>query len=99
MALGVPSLIVDYAGPGELVQEGLGFKVPLGTREEIIARFAEQLTELTDQPDLLRETGARAYDHVQNHLTWARKAEQVSEIYQWVLGQGDKPAPFAGVKL
>jgi glycosyltransferase involved in cell wall biosynthesis len=99
MALGVPSLIVDYAGPGELVQEGLGFKVPLGTREEIIAQFAEQLTELTDQPDLLRETGARAYDHVQNHLTWARKAEQVFEIYQWVLGQGDKPAPFAGVKL
>jgi glycosyltransferase involved in cell wall biosynthesis len=39
MALGVTPVIVDYAGPGALVQEGLGLKVPCGTRAEIVAGF------------------------------------------------------------
>ncbi len=43
MALGILPLIIDYAGPGELVKEGLGFKVTLGSRVEIVLAFANRL--------------------------------------------------------
>lgn len=94
MALGVPPLIVDYAGPGELVGEGLGFKVPVGSREEITNAFRAKLMELAGQPDLLRSTGAACAAHVENHLTWQQKAQQIAEIYNWAMGQGAKPKPF-----
>jgi glycosyltransferase involved in cell wall biosynthesis len=50
MALGLVPLIVDYAGPGELVGEGLGYKVPIGTRAEIVARFRARLETILEAP-------------------------------------------------
>ncbi|HSG57638.1 MAG TPA: glycosyltransferase family 4 protein [Paracoccaceae bacterium] len=91
MALGVTPVIVDYAGPGELVQPGLGHKVPCGTRAEIVAGFRTVLERLADDPTGLAATGAAAQARVQSHFTWARKAAQVRTVYDWLL-EG-KPAP------
>lgn len=85
MALGIPPLIVDYAGPGELVVEGAGFKVPMGTRSEIIAGFRHELKRLIADPELLKITGDTARDRVGEYFTWDRKAEQILQVYNWVL--------------
>ncbi len=94
MALGVPALIVDYAGPGELVKDGWGFKVPLGTRVQIIQGFEAELTRLAAEPDLVTAAGVQAKNRIAQLLTWERKAAQIEEVYHWVLGRGEKPAPF-----
>lgn len=95
MALGVPPLIVDYAGPGELVVAGTGYKVPIGTRQEIIDRFGAELVNLHRNFKGLRKTGQAAKARVEALFTWQRKAEQVREIYDWVLKQRpDKPSFF-----
>ncbi len=94
MALGVPVLIVDYAGPGELVDEHTGFKVPLGSREDIISDFGLELARLTKAPDEIAQKGQAARAYVQDKLTWAQKAAQLREIYRWVLGEQDKPVFF-----
>jgi glycosyltransferase involved in cell wall biosynthesis len=95
MAIGVAPLVIDYAGPGELVTEGLGVKVPIGTRAEIIAAFRDALIALATDPAELVAMGARGRAHVAAKFTWARKAEQVLEVYAWVLGQRDtKPELF-----
>ncbi|MEQ5869282.1 glycosyltransferase family 4 protein [Sagittula sp. NFXS13] len=91
MALGVPPLIVDYAGPGELVDNTTGIKVPIGSRDQIVADFRRELTRLTEAPDRLAPLAETAFQRVQDAFLWSRKAEQIAEVYRWV-GNG-QPAP------
>ncbi len=96
MALGVVPLIVDYAGPGELVTPEVGFKVPVGSRDEIVAGFEQALDKLAANPAALKPVAEAAKARVESHFTWARKAEQVRGVYDWVLGgqTGETPRPF-----
>lgn len=94
MALGVPPLIVDYAGPGELVDETTGFKVPLGSRSEIVAALHDRLQHLVDQPEALKSTGNRARQYVERSFLWARKAEQLLQAYQFAQGRSPLPHYF-----
>ena len=97
MALGLPPLVVDYAGPGELVRPGLGYTVPIGTREEIVAGFAARLEAIVADPSGLSQMGKAARARVESHFTWDRKAAQIAEVYDWVLGRrADRLDPFAG---
>lgn len=92
MALGVVPMIVDYAGPGELVTPDTGIKIPLGARAEIVKRFRQALEELVGDPAQLGPKSEAARTRVQAHFTWAKKAAQVAEVYNWVLTP-DQPKP------
>ncbi len=95
MALGLVPLIVDYAGPGELVTGDTGFKIPIGSRDGIVQGFRAKLTELADDPAPLAGMGENARRKVEEYFTWDRKAAQVLAVYDWVLGKrADKPDPF-----
>jgi len=98
MAMGLASLIVDYAGPPELLAPGTGWKLPLGDRAAIVAGFRAELSRLADAPDEVAAAGLRAQDVVARAYTWPKKAEQVSQVYQWVLGQrSEKPDPLSAL--
>lgn len=86
MALGVVPVVVDYAGPGELVTEQTGYKVPIGTRDQIVADLRAQLERIANDPSGLSDMAARAYDRAHRHFTWSSKARQVAQVYDWVLG-------------
>lgn len=95
MASGVVPLVVDYAGPGELVSEGLGLKVPLGNRPEIVARFTAVLEEISADPTSLEALAQAAHKHARTHFTWEAKARQVADVYDWVLQRRpDRPCAF-----
>jgi glycosyltransferase involved in cell wall biosynthesis len=94
MALGVPPLIVDYAGPGELVAEGRGYKVPLGARSEIVAGFGAALERLAGDRAGLAATGRAGRDWVLTHATWEAKARQVARVYDAVLAGAPLPEVF-----
>ncbi len=92
MALGLVPLVVDYGGPGEHVSPATGFALPLGTRDEIVARLRGVLEQLARDPSGLRAMGRRARERVARHFTWSAKAGQVLEVYRWVKGlRPDKP--------
>jgi glycosyltransferase involved in cell wall biosynthesis len=95
MALGVPPLIVDYGGPGELVAEGRGHKVPPGTRPEIVAGFAAALDRLSQDRTALAATGQAARGWAMAQATWAAKARQVRAVYDAVLAGAPLPEVFA----
>ena len=94
MALGLAPLVVAYGGPDELVTEDTGFKVPLNSREAIVAGFRSELERLAADPDLVAETGKRARQRVQRLFTWQNKARQVASVYAWVLGKRERPLFF-----
>jgi len=91
MALGVAPLIVDYAGPSELVTERTGFRVPIGPRASVVEGFRDILGRLAERPELAREVGERARSRVARHFTWDAKARQILAVYGWVSGSGGKP--------
>lgn len=94
MALGLVPLVVDYAGPGELVDDRTGLKVPIGSREEIVNGFRRVLEGLAADPASLHPLAEAARRRVEDKLTWAAKADQIAEIYQRVLTGTDLPRFF-----
>ena len=93
MALGVVPLVVDYAGPGELVGPDTGIKVAMGPRAAIVEGFAAELARLAADPGTLAPLADAARARVETTFTWDRKARQVSRVYDWVLAGRPAPAP------
>lgn len=91
MALGVVPLIVDYAGPGELVGSETGLKVPCGTRDQITQAFRIALERLASDATGLPAMAEAARRRVRDHFTWAQKARQVARVYAAVQA-GEPPA-------
>ena len=84
MALGVVPIVVDYAGPGELVTAETGFKVPIGDRSDLVSGFRSVLTRLSTSRIELHERSDKARQHVQQNFVWPAKARRVVEIYAGV---------------
>jgi glycosyltransferase involved in cell wall biosynthesis len=97
MALGVVPIVVDYAGPGELVSPDTGLKIPCGSRADIIAGFRDVLSDLATYPERLKPKAHAARERVQSHFLWSCKARQINDIYEWVTLKDaqEKPAAFA----
>lgn len=95
MMIGLVPVIVDYGGPGDNIPAELGFKLPLTTRDQLIADLRQTLTDIAADPSQLLELRTKGQDWIHHTFTWPRRAEQIAAIYQWVLGQRDsKPDPF-----
>lgn len=87
MALGVPPIVLDHGGPPELVPADAGFILPLKSREQIIADLRQLLTKLAEDPSSLSLMGEAAQAHVERFYTWQAKAQQMLEVYRWLLGE------------
>lgn len=91
MALGVVPVIADYAGPAELVTEESGYVVPMGPRDKLINGFRKQLEEICKHPEDLINKRSAAIERINTYYSWDKKAEQMMNIYSWLLGKGEKP--------
>jgi glycosyltransferase involved in cell wall biosynthesis len=91
MALGLVPAVVDYGGPSELVTPETGFLIPMGSREQIIARFNALMQRLVAQPAQIDVRAALAAQRARLLFSWDVKAAQMLEVFKWVAGQA--PAP------
>jgi glycosyltransferase involved in cell wall biosynthesis len=87
MALGLVPLVVNYGGPGEIVTDATGFRVPIGPRRAIVANVVTILAGLANDQQELSTLAANGLERVQRLYTWEKKALQLCEIYDWVRGQ------------
>lgn len=95
MALGVVPVVVDYAGPGELVAHGSdGLKVPIGDKDAVVAALAAELRAAADDPARLVPLAAAAREKVMRDYTWSAKARQIASIYDAVLSGAPLPRPL-----
>ncbi len=91
MALGLVPIVADYAGPAEHVTDGCGVRVPMGTRDELIGRFRAAIAGLIAQPDRIVEMREAAMHRARTQYSWETKADQIAQVYEWVLGSAPKP--------
>jgi glycosyltransferase involved in cell wall biosynthesis len=91
MAVGVVPVVVDYGGPGELVTAKTGYRVPMGSRSEIVERFREILSDLCDHPEQIDVLSETARLRARQHFTWEAKARSVVNIYHWSLDPAVDP--------
>jgi glycosyltransferase involved in cell wall biosynthesis len=85
MALGVVPIVVDYAGPGELVSQDVGIKVPLGSREEITHALRAVLRRLIDDRKELEGMSLNGIRKIREEFTWEAKARQIRNLYEQAL--------------
>jgi glycosyltransferase involved in cell wall biosynthesis len=85
MAVGVVPVVTDYGGLGELVSDKTGFLIAMGTRAEIIGRLHQTLERVTREPELIAQKSPHALARAHRQFTWAAKAKQTLEVYDWVL--------------
>ena len=85
MAMGVTPVVVDYGGPGELVSGGYGIAIPLGTREQIVARLTRTLAEIVADPAGMCLPPEILRGRVEDEFSWPAKARKIGEIYSKLL--------------
>jgi glycosyltransferase involved in cell wall biosynthesis len=85
MALGVVPVVVDYAGPGELVTLETGYKVPIGNRAQVTEGLRLTLEAICADPSALPGMAKAARERVLTQFTWSAKAGQIAKIYQTAL--------------
>jgi glycosyltransferase involved in cell wall biosynthesis len=91
MASGLPPIVVNYGGPGELVSDACGIRLSMAPRERLVGELSQAMTGLLQNPDQCRRLSAAAIDRVRSEFTWSRKAEQIHEIYCDILDISDTP--------
>ena len=91
MAVGTVPMVVDYAGPAELVTDHTGYLVPLGDRPQIVERVRSLLAALVADRSPLAAKSAAAVRRAREQFTWDAKAAQSVEVYRWLLGEREKP--------
>jgi glycosyltransferase involved in cell wall biosynthesis len=63
---GLPVVVTDQGGPGEVVDRGVtGFVLPADASPDTTARWVDTLVRLIGSPDLRRTMGAAAHAKIQ----------------------------------
>jgi len=85
MGSGLPTIVVNYGGPGELVTDQCGIRLPMAPREQLVSRLSEAMEALLHDPDRCRRMSIEGIDRVGRSFTWQQKAAQIVTIYRDLL--------------
>jgi glycosyltransferase involved in cell wall biosynthesis len=91
LAMGVVPVVVDFGGPGDIVHPEVGFKVPLTNEEDVVFQMEKVLANLASDPELLNRMRQQGMHYARECLSWGGKAQRMTEILTWAIGQGPKP--------
>jgi glycosyltransferase involved in cell wall biosynthesis len=91
LASGAVPVVVDFGGPGDIVQPDFGYKVPLTNESDVVTQMEKALAELVHDRDLLKRLRKNGMTYAQEHLTWEAKAQATTQVLEWVLQRAPKP--------
>jgi glycosyltransferase involved in cell wall biosynthesis len=92
MASGLPSVVVDYGGPADLVGDYAGLRVPIARRAELVASLRVAMERLVEDHELCARLGRAAAETVRARYTWDAKAERIVSFYDEVLERDGRSA-------
>lgn len=85
MACGLPCIVINYGGPGELVDAECGIPLRLENRESIISQLRIAMERLAGDFSLCQRLGAASVQRVCDHFTWDKKANRLTDFYRETL--------------
>lgn len=85
MSKGIPVICLDWGGPGEMVDDQSGVKIPVTTPAETVAAFAAGLARLQRDPHWRTQLGERAIERARSHFTWEAKRRRLETTYNRLL--------------
>jgi glycosyltransferase involved in cell wall biosynthesis len=91
LAMGAVPVVVDFGGPGDIVHPEVGFKVPLTNESDVVFQIEKVLAELARDRGPLERLSKQGVRYARECLSWDRKAQLMTEILSWTVGQGPKP--------
>jgi glycosyltransferase involved in cell wall biosynthesis len=77
--------VVDCNGPGEMVPEDVGVKIPPDRPEKMAEAFASRLVDLHQDRNALHQLALKAADHVRGTFTEQRFLETIDRAYHLAL--------------
>jgi glycosyltransferase involved in cell wall biosynthesis len=87
MAIGMPVIAANWAGPGDYADETCGIRVDVNSRDEFVKGLTEAMLRLAKSPQLRDQLGEGSKQRVRsNYFDWDAKVDRVVEIFQEVLG-------------
>jgi glycosyltransferase involved in cell wall biosynthesis len=92
LAAGAVPVVVDFGGPGDTVRPDVGYKVPLTNETDLVSAIEKILDSLARDRDLLNRLRQQGMSYARERLTWDAKAQTLTAIMNWALGQGPKPS-------
>ena len=81
MGHGLPLIVCDRGGPGNVVTPDCGIAVPAETPEQLARDLAAAVRRLAEDPDERRRLGRGALARVGEVGLWSRKVEEVLGMY------------------
>ena len=85
MARYVPVICLDWGGPGEMVDEHSGLKIPVTTPAETARAFGAALRSVQQGPELRARLATAARARAVSRFGWQAKRELLEETYQRLL--------------
>ena len=87
MAVGLVPIVADYAGPGELVDDAVGFKIPMGDRNALTRSLANCLAMIAADPSVLAAKSTACVERIATQYTWDAKASRVVRLYEALMAK------------
>ena len=87
LSAATPVVCLDLGGPGVLVADEVGVKVPAHTPQQAVSELASALKLLTGDRELWRRKALAAPRHVLEHHTWEAKGETFAALYRKLLSE------------
>jgi glycosyltransferase involved in cell wall biosynthesis len=85
LAMGLPMIVADYGGPGELVEFSRGIRVSFTDETSLLEGLKSAIERLIKNPAQLPALGLTGRIFIETNLTWDKKAQQVLKVYEAVM--------------
>jgi len=82
MSAGLPSIVPNYGGPSELIDEKTGIQIPLADKQTFLKSYIKGMEQLATNAELRKKLSNNARKTALKEHSWPMKGKQVKEIYQ-----------------
>ncbi len=81
----VPVICLDYAGPGAMVDETSGIKIPIGSKRDVVAGLSSAIGELVNDKEKYDALSQGAREKVRQQFMWDQRYNIVNKWYSEVV--------------